>query len=366
MEKIIIPNINNNETEAKLVLWLVEEGDYVNKGQIIATLETTKATYDVEATSSGYVKKTGLISNKYEFGKSIGEIFSTLGDYTKEQIKKADKEVANPSNIFITEPAKKIIEKNKISMESLKSLNLKVIKASDLDNLLVSNSNNNLFEISERQQAISKTVSISKNTIPDAFLLKKINVSDLLICLSKYSSENNILVGIPESIIDALSKVFISYPLFFGSMDSERFIKLAESANIGVTMDIGKGLFIPVIQYANSLSLKKISELMMIFRMKALRNSFNSSDLNNSNITVSLNVDDGTVFVKPIIFPGQICMLSVGSVLNEVISIDNGKVNFNQYLYLGLTYDHRIINGFEANCFLMDLKKILESPNFSS
>ena len=364
MEKIIIPNINNNETEAKLVSWLVEEGDYVNLGQLIATLETTKATYEVEATSSGFVKKTGLISNKYEFGKSIGEIFSTREDYTKEQINKIDKEDASLSNFFITEPAKKIIEKNNISMEEIKSLNLKVIKASDLDNLLFSNSNKNLFEISERQQAISKTVSISKNTIPDAFLLKKINVSELLVCLSKYSSENNILVGIPEAIIEALAKLFVSYPLFFGSIESEKFVKLAVSANIGVTMDIGKGLFIPVIPDSNSLSFKKIAELMMIYRMKAFRNNFSSSDLNNSNITVSLNVDEGTVFVKPIIFPGQICMLSVGSVLNEATSIDNDKINFNQYLYLGLAYDHRIINGYEANCFLMDLKKILESPNF--
>lgn len=364
MQKIIIPNINNNETEAKLVSWLVEEGDYVKEGQLIATLETTKATYEVEAISSGYIKKTGLISNKYEFGKSIGEIFSTIEDYTKEQIKKVEKEDANLSKFFITEPAKIIIEKNNISIEAIKSLKLKVIKASDLDNLLFSNPNKNLFEISERQQAISKTVSISKNTIPDAFLLKKIYVSDLLIYLSKYSSENNILVGIPEAIIYALSKLFISYPFFFGSIVSEKFVKVADSANIGVTMDVGKGLFIPVIPDSNSLSLKKISELMMIFRMKALRNNFNSSDLNNSNITVSLNVDEGTVFVKPIIFPGQICMLSVGSVLNEATSIDIDKINFDQYLYLGLAYDHRIINGYEANCFLTDLKKTLDSRNF--
>jgi 2-oxoglutarate dehydrogenase E2 component (dihydrolipoamide succinyltransferase) len=364
MEKIIIPNINNNETEAKLVTWLVEQGDYVKEGQLIATLETTKATYDVEATTSGYVKKIGVVSNKYDFGKSIGEIFSTLEEYNIDQSKNSEVEDDDASAIFITEPAKKIIELNNLSIESIKSLGLKVIKASDLDILLSSNSNNNVLEISERQQAISKTVSISKNTIPDAFLLKKINVSNLLIYLSKYSSENNILVGLTESIIFALSKIFISYPIFFGSMSSEKYIKLPNSANIGVTMDIGNGLFIPVIQDANMLTLKKISESMMIFRMKALRNNFNFSDLSNSNITISLNVDEDTVLVKPIIFPGQICMLSVGSVLKEAISLDNDKINFNQYLYLGLAYDHRVVNGYEANNFLTDLKKLLENPDF--
>ena len=364
MEKIIIPNINNNETEAKLATWLVEQGDYVKEGQLIATLETTKATYDVEATSCGYLKKIGVVANKYDFGKSIGEIFSTLEEYTSDQSKNSKVEDEDDSAIFITEPAKKVIESNNLSIELIKSLGLKVIKASDLDNLLSSNSNKNVLEISERQQAISKTVSISKSTIPDAFLLKKINISNLLICLSKYSTENNILVGLPEAIIFVLSKIFISYPIFFGSMNNEKYVQLANSANIGVTMDIGNGLFIPVIQDVNLLTLKKISETMMIFRMKALRNNFSFSELSNSNITISLNVDEDTVLVKPIIFPGQICMLSVGSVLKEAASLDNDKINFNQYLYLGLAYDHRVVNGYEANSFLTDFKKKLENPDF--
>lgn len=366
MEKIIIPNINNNETEAKLVDWLVEEGEYVIKGQLIATLETTKATYDVEASCDGILQRKGVILNKYDFGKSIGNIYSTKEEYDSSFKILEHQEIEALSSIIITEPARKLIEHHNISKEAINSLGLKVIKVSDLESLLNENLlSENLIEISERQQAISKTVVISKNTIPEAFLVKKVNLTEALTSLKNYSSENNILVGITELIISSLSKLFSTYPVFFGTIKNEKFIKLSNSANIGVTIDIGNGLFIPVLSNANSLTIKQISEFMMIFRMKALRNNFNLAELTNSNITISLNVDEDTVFVKPIIFPGQACMLSVGAVLKEVKNIENGKVNFNYFLYLGLSYDHRIINGYEANSFLSELKNLVENPKLN-
>ena len=70
-------------------------------------------------------------------------------------------------------------------------------------------------------------------------------------------------------------------------------------------------------------------------------------------------MDNDTVIVKPIIFPGQTCMLSLGAILKEVV-LKNNKVEEIEYFNLGLSYDHRVINGFEANSFLTEIKNYIE------
>lgn len=366
MEKIIIPSINNNETEAKLSDWLVKEGELVKIGQVIASLETTKATYEIEAVCEGYVQKSAEVSKKYEFGKSIGIIFATKEEYEKSISNLSIEPINNTDSFLITEPAKKLIELHNISYDKIESLGLSIIKAVDLEKIINGTNDIGLIELSMRQQAIAKTVVQSKNTIPDAFLLKKINISNVLDNLAKYSSENNTLVGLSELLVLTLSRLFDKFPYFFASIYDDKHIKLAQSANIGVTIDVGKGLFIPVIPEVNLLPLDKISEYMMIFRMKALRENFNANELSGGNISISLNIDSDTIFVKPIIFPGHACMLSVGAVFKEIILTDDNKLNINYFFNLGLSYDHRMINGYEANCFLTELKILIENPDFKS
>lgn len=366
MEKIIIPNINNNETEATLVEWLVDEGAQVKTGDIIAILETTKSTFDLEAVSDGYVRRNGVVKKKYDFGGSIGWIYETEGELEKSLSNTSEIISEDACGIIITEPAKKLIAEHGISMEKVNALGVNVVKAKDLESLICNRQVGELVELTSRQLGIAKTVLQSKNTIPEAFQIKKVYVTEALTNLGKLSAENKILAGIPELIIMSLSSLFPKFPYFFGSLVDEKNFRKAESANIGVTFDAGKGLFIPVISDANLLSIRQISEQMMVFRMKALRDNFTSKELGGGNISISLNMDTDTLLVKPIIFPGQSCMLSVGAIFKELILDEKKDLKQIQYIQLGLAYDHRIINGYEANAFLTGLKKFIENPDIST
>ena len=364
MEKIIVPNINNNETEAILVEWHVNDGIQVKKGQIVASMETTKSTYDLEAICDGFIKLNAEISKKYSFGESIGYIYNSMEEFNKNSIKTQILDFDEKESIIITEPAKELISKHKIDPALINSLGLKVIKANDIIEFLNKEINNKLIPLSPRQQGISKTVTKSKSTIPDAFLLKKVCATRALSFISSFTSEKSFFLSLNEILIFTTANLFSKFPLFFSTLIDECNIRVPDNVNIGVTIDVGKGLFVPVIKETSKLSINEISEKLMDFRMKAIRNNFNSEDLDGGNFSISINNDIDTIFVIPIIFPGQTCMLSIGAVYNEYEVNKSKELLAVQYFNLGLSYDHRIINGYEANLFLTALKNQLENFNY--
>ena len=360
MNKIIIPNVNNNETEAELVSWAVDDNSTVCIGDIIAVLETTKATVDLESEFNGKIKIISEINNKYNFGSVIGYVYNEKSELSELDIEKGF-EKSELHNITITRPARDFMLKNNINDSQVEKLNLSLVKLKDIESLFKEPKSNDLeILIDAKQLTISNTVISSKKTIPDAFQLKKININNALSKMDTILSKNNFVFGIPELIIHSISKLINEFPFFFGKIINENKFLKSQNSNIGVTIDLGKGLFVPVIKDCQKLSLKEIATFLMGFKMKAMRNSFKSSDFDNPSISISLNMDNDTVFVKPIIFPGQTCMISINSVFNECILKDK-KIIENKYINLGLAYDHRVINGYEANKFLTTIKDFVEN-----
>ncbi len=358
MKEIKIPFINNNETHAKLVSWEVDDKSVVKNGDIIATLETTKADVDLECEFDGKIKIVCEPENEYEFGEVVAYVYENEQelksfDKTKKENKKAQKTI-------ITKPAREYMNDNNISEEDVNKLGLDIVKTKDIKHLIEKNSLNDLkINIDPRQLAIGKTVLSSSKSIPDAFQVKKVYVSNALKILESYSKDKKVVLGIPELMIHVISTLHVKYPFFFGKILENNLFEKSKNPNIGITLDIGKGLFIPVISESNKLNIKDIAIQLTSFKLKALRNSFKNEELQNSNFTISLNMDKDTIVVKPIIFPGQTCMISLNAIFKEVV-IQEDEVKEIEYLNLGLAYDHRVINGFEANAFLTDVKKIIE------
>lgn len=357
MIEIKVPFINNNETEAKLVSWTIKDKSLVNKGDIIASFETTKAEIDFECEFDGKIKILGKPGNDYEFGEVIAVIY--VDDSELDNLKTSIHSDEVHQKSIITKPAREFMNINNISEEDVFNLGLNIVKTKDIKNLIKKPNSDLTIKIDARQVAIGKTVKTSMTSIPDAFQLKKIKISSALKNLDIYSKENKIVLGIPELMIHSISSLHKKYPFFFGKIVENDFFENSLDSNIGITLDIGKGLFIPVIKKSNKLNIKDITKQLTLFKLKALRNSFKNEDLQNSNFTVSLNMEKDTVFVKPIIFPGETAMISVNAIYKEVV-LKNGTVEEEEYLNLGLAYDHRIINGFEANSFLTDLKEYVE------
>ena len=333
MNKIIVPFINSNETEGKLVAWNVKDKSNVSKGDIIASIETTKADVDLESEFEGKIKIIGKPGNDYAFGEVIAIIYNDESDIKDFDIEHQDS--SKEKKPMITKPARKFMKSHNISEENVLSLDLEIIKTKDIKHLVKQKRNEFDVKISPRQLVIGKTVEISKSSIPDAFQIKKIYLNKAIERLTIYSKKHKVVLGIPELMIYVISSLHSKYPFFFGKIKENDIFKKTLNPNIGITLDIGKGLFIPVIFKADKLKIKEIAVLLTSYKLKALRNTFKNEELNNSNFTISLNMDEDTVVVKPIIFPDQTCMISLNAIFKEVV-LNDGKVNEVKYLNLGL------------------------------
>jgi 2-oxoglutarate dehydrogenase E2 component (dihydrolipoamide succinyltransferase) len=126
-------------------------------------------------------------------------------------------------------------------------------------------------------------------------------------------------------------------------------------------MDLGSGLYIPVVKEAASRSLGEIACELMEFRMKVLHKTLKKEEMEGGHLTISLQNDKDILVAIPLIYPTQTCMLSLCSEQEELYISPDGDIKMRRYLLLGTAYDHRVINGAEAVRFLQEIKLRLEN-----
>jgi 2-oxoglutarate dehydrogenase E2 component (dihydrolipoamide succinyltransferase) len=396
MRPIIIPTINNNDTEVRLVEWLQIDGSMIKPGDPLAIVETSKSTEELRAETGGYLNILAAAGNSHPYGATIGRLFRDTAE--REQFLQTTTEPfmvgllpanraafsvngddpdaiqkdphqgqvlpdsVQPMDLLITQAASDLIRQHGITVEQLRQLNKRIIKADDLASLIRKSAPIQVQRIvpSTHQMAIARVVTHSHATVPQSFVVKKVYCDRAIQFLSQYGQTEKIKVDLPDLLVYALSRQSATFPFFFGSLREDLEFTPSAAGNIGVTFDLGTGLFIPVIKEAAKLELKQIARKMMSCRMQAMRRSFTAKDLAGGDITLSLNLDADTVMVQPIIQTPQTCMVSVGSVLTEVVLDNEGRPSRRRYLMLGVAFDHRVINGYEASQFLKAIKVMVE------
>lgn len=365
MHPIIVPTINNNDTQALLVEWLKPEGSSVQKGDLLAILETTKSTYDLKSEVDGLLHHTGIAGQEYAFGATLGAIFASAEE--RDAALAAPPQPGldkNEGGLAITKSAADLIRQFNITDEQLRSLGKSVIKAKDLDPILASQKvqrNPSGLALSPQQQGVARMVSRSHATVPKSVVVKKIYCDRAIALLADRSKASSIVIALPDLFVNLLGALPEKFPFFFGSLCEDLTFNPSAEANVGVTFDVGEGVFIPVIKNVGSMTLEDVARQMMLYRMKAIRNNFKSEDLSGGAISLSINNDKDTVYVDPILPSNQTCMLSLGALLSELFLDDKGQLGTRQYVFLAAAFDHRAINGHQANAFLNALKLKIEN-----
>ncbi len=134
----------------------------------------------------------------------------------------------------------------------------------------------------------------------------------------------------------------------------------AQAPSIGLTVDVGTGLFLPVIRDAARLDLGDLADAVVALRMKALRGRLREEDMAGMNVLVALNDTPGVTVARPIIPPGVTCALSLPDVHREVVLDGDRGVRERTVADLGLAYDHRLVNGAQAGAYLAALGDALQ------
>ncbi|WP_344929582.1 2-oxo acid dehydrogenase subunit E2, partial [Streptosporangium carneum] len=211
--------------------------------------------------------------------------------------------------------------------------------------------------LSRVQRAVARAVTTSHDTIPAAYTAMKFDVGPSLERARGLSREVRRPVGLAELFVQAVAALHPAFPLFFASVDGDR-ARRADAPRVGVTFDMGEGLYVPVVRETGSL--REIADALMRYRLAAAEGDFREKDLVGANIAVTLHTDADVVLAIPFIFPGTVCALAITSPQPELVLGEDGAVTARTVANIGLAYDHRLINGRDAALFLAALRTELQ------
>lgn len=398
MHEIKIPKVNNNDESYVLVEWLAQDGEELAADSPVAVIETSKAAEELVTDQGGILQQAVSVNTDCTIGAVIGRLFPT--EQARLEYLTASNggggAASQPGDVVITKSAREAAEEFGVGLTELRTLGKKVLKRRDVEEFAARTrqaarsggapsaaavktagdgedtlaadaaeavtSGEPSVRLSPAQQAVAQVVTRSHESIPAAFMVAKVPIEAALELQADLASGSQLTIGIPELVIKAVAGLRERFRMFFASYRRDGTAELTPGAHVGITLDLGKGLFIPVIEHADTKSLADIADTLADFRISALRGSFQESELAGGNITISLSNDDDIVLARPLIFPGQACMVCLCATQEEVYLASDGVIATRHYVNVGLAYDHRLVNGRDAALFLQELKRIFADP----
>jgi 2-oxoglutarate dehydrogenase E2 component (dihydrolipoamide succinyltransferase) len=392
---ITIPKLNTIDTSYTLVEWLFAEGAEVPPDSAVAVVETSKTATELVCAEGGILHRVAEPPAECEAGSVIGRLFASgaerltaLSTDLARTSSAADStptlsaQPGVPGEFIITKAARDLIGRHGITVDDLRGLGKKLIRSTDLENLLASGrsgpsgrsgrsgrsgpeapTGTAAHRPARSQRAVAAAVSLSHRTIPAAYCVVKVEADAALAFLRNLSQRSQYPVGIPELLVKCIAVLHAEFGLFFAGLGDDGAAVPSDTPRVGVTVDVGTGLSVPVVTDGHALSLPDIGRVLAGFRVRALRRRLSETDLADANIALALNDDDGIVAAQPLILPPLVCMLNLCSVQQELRLCEGGEIGVGHYFHLGLAYDHRLINGREAALFLRAIKAITEDQD---
>ncbi|MGW0590432.1 2-oxo acid dehydrogenase subunit E2 [Streptosporangium sp. NPDC002607] len=395
MTEVRVPKLNNNDASYLLVEWEAKDGQAVRAGEPLAVLETSKAAEELTAERDGTLRHLLQVGAECSPGQVIARLTpdgEDPGDDPAPAPAPAETG-AGQEEIVITAPARRAMEEYGISMDQVRALGRKVVRRADLVPLHTSRArtsgavsvtlppiepmrgtaplippdqdDSQLIEPSRAQRRTAEVVERSHREIPASFTVMRVDVTDALPFARAETRRLRALIGLPELLVQATGRLLDRFPLFFATPVDGRRARRATTAEVGVTVDVGGGMYVPVVRDAGRRPLDEIARDLAGFRKTALSGTFRERDLVGGNIMLTLHTDTSVITAIPIVFPGQICALSLGAPRPEVVETREGAFVTRKVISLGLAYDHRFANGREAAEFLGALRAALEKPGLT-
>ncbi|MEU4244970.1 2-oxo acid dehydrogenase subunit E2 [Actinoplanes sp. NPDC026619] len=366
MTDITVPKLNNNDLTYVLVEWLVGSGEPVTADTAVAVVESTKAAEELVAGAPGVLHRMTEPGTECAVGTVIGKVFPAAEDrrgfLAASMPASAPVTDAAPAGCVITEPARALAVELGMDLTRLESLGVAVVRRADVLRL-ADGSANQVLTLPRSQVGVADAVTRSHARIPAAFTVVRVDVGAALTYARAATRRLRALVGLPELVLEALGAIAADFPVCFAAPDGPATMRRATGVHVAVTVDVGAGLYLPVVRDCDRLSLGEIAAELMRLRGLAMRARFRVADLAGGTIMLSLNTDPDVVLAQPIVAPGTVCAVSLGGVHGEaVLDAGTGTVRERATVMLGAAYDHRYVNGGDAVRFLKAIKARLERP----
>ena len=406
-EVIKMPRLSDTMTDGVVAKWHKKIGDKINEGDLLADIETDKATMEFESFQEGVLLHIGVEETQTAAVDSIlailgekGEDISALLLDTKSDdnlqevntdsneievvvsdttpinqdtvvISKTDtKETSSDPNrlLKISPLAKRMAKEQSIDVNSINGSGDggRIIKR-DIENYskpLVNidrvSTESQDVPITQMRKTIAQRLSQSKFTAPHFYLNMDVVMDDVIKARKDINSNNDIKISFNDILVKAVSMAIKKHPDINASW-LDTHITLHSDVNIGVAVSIDSGLVVPVIKNADLKSFSQISSETKMYIEKAKSNKLQPSDWDSNTFTISnlgmFGIDNFTAIINS----PDACILAVGAIKEKPI-VKDGAILVGNIMTLTLSCDHRVVDGVVGAKFLQTLKNMLESP----
>ena len=391
-----VPSPGESISEVEIAAWLVSEGDYVEKDQAIAEVDSDKATLELPAEESGTIQFKAEEGDVVKVGQVVCVIdtsakaleASNAPKVKKEEViettvveKKEEKAESSKETYATGVPspaAAKMMSENNVKAGQISGtgkdgriLKSDVIGALSKGIVMPSTDQwSGSREVSKeklsmlRRKIAERLVSV-KNETAMLTTFNEIDMKPIMDLRKKYkeafAKKHDVNLGFMSFFTKAVTEALQLYPSVNAQIDGKEII-LHEYADIGIAVSSPKGLMVPVVRNAESMSLAEIEREIKRLAIKARDGKITPDEMTGGTFTITNGGVFGSMLSTPIINPPQSAILGMHNIVERPIAI-GGKVEIRPIMYLALSYDHRIIDGKESVSFLVKVKEMLENPD---
>ena len=393
--KILMPALSPTMTEGVINKWLVKVGDNVKAGDIIAEIETDKATMEVEAVDEG--KITHLLDENVGSQVPVNSVIAIIdGDENesiqnliiekekpKEENKKIKEDLNLDKNIQVNQNSIHVKSDDRIKASPLvkkiskeKNIDLTTINGSGPDGRIIKrdleshenvkasnidiNFKHEVIKPSTMRKVIAKRTLEAKQQIPHFYLTIESDVGKLIELRKKINENNSVKVSFNDLIVKALAMAMKKNPNTNVYWQDNQIFKLND-IDVSVAVAIDEGLITPIVKKVNSKGLNEISKEIKELAKLAKTNSLKPEQYTGGSITVSNLGMFGISEFAAIISPPQASILAVGKIIQKPVVV-NESIEIGHTLKSTLSADHRVLDGAVAGKLLKDFNDIIEDP----
>ena len=421
MSEITMPRLSDTMQEGTIARWLKKPGDEIKKGDVLAEIETDKATMDLEAYEEGTLHQ--ILAQEGET-VPIGQVVALIGTGAVAQNVVASPAPVQPAAVATgadkaeVAPAKARASTGSDGLTVSEGDERRAIKASplarrvaeehsidlglvqgtgpggrivrdDIDDFLVQRgaattpapaavpaappqavpapavppAEAEVVKLSRVQMLIARRLTESKQTIPHFYVSSEVDMTDALAMRQTFNAsagEDGVKVTVNDLIVKACALALEKFPVVNSTLKEDQLIEY-KHINVGFAVDVPGGLVVPVIRDTNSKGVRTIAREAKALISKARANKLSPTDLEGGTFSVSnLGMMDASSFIA-VINPPQVAILAVASTRKQFVPVD-GQPVLRDLMPMTISADHRVIYGATAARFLQEVKRLLQNP----
>ena len=389
MLEIKVPTVGESISEVTIARWNKKTGDYVQMDELLCELESDKATFELNAEKAGVLTTVGAEGDTIKVGDVICKIdtdakapegiveapkaeVQTTKAETKTSQPEANNQKQEATKPYPSPAAAKILAEKGIDSKDVKGTGIggRITKSDAINAQLktTSNETKSRNERKEKMTSLRKTVSkrlvAVKNETAMLTTFNEVDMKPIMDLRNQYKNQfketHGVNLGFMSFFTKAVTVALKQFPAVNAYIDGDEII-YHDYCDISIAVSAPKGLVVPVIRNAESLTLAGIEAEVARLAGKARDNKLSIDEMTGGTFTITNGGVFGSMMSTPIINAPQSAILGMHNIIERPV-VKDGQIVARPMMYLALSYDHRIIDGRESVGFLVKVKQCLENP----